>query len=67
MDLRKKDLLSWQNILNSRQTVADIEVLHGGISRIYISLLNKWKPCHGDINSRPHNFRMAQEKYFQFQ
>ena len=28
-----------------------------GISRIYISLSNKWKPCHGAINSRPRNFK----------
>ena len=43
MDLRKKNLSSWLNILNSRQIVADIgdklvnqgEVLRGGISRIY--------------------------------
>ena len=45
-DLRIKNVLSWQNILNNRQIVADIEekranqgeVLRGGISRIYFSL-----------------------------
>ena len=41
--------------------------LHGGISPIYLSLSNKWKPCHRAINSRTRNFRTAQEKYFQFQ
>ena len=68
-------MLSWQNILNSRQIVADIEeksanqgeVLHGGISRIYLSLSNKWKPCHGAINSRPRKLTTALEKYFRFQ
>ena len=51
MDLRYKNLLSWQNILGSRQIVADIEekltnqgkVLRtrGGISRIHLSLSSK--------------------------
>ena len=62
IDLRKKNLLSWQNIWNSRQIAADIEeklanqgeVHRGGISPIYLSLWNKWEPCHGAINSRPH-------------
>ena len=75
IDLRKKNLLSWQNILNSRQIAADIEeklanqgeVLRGGISRIYLSLSNKWKPWHGAINSWPRNLRTAVEKYFRFQ
>ena len=66
--------MSWQNILNSRQTAADIEeklanqgeVICGGISCIYLSLSNKWKPCYRAINSRPHNFRMTLEKYFDF-
>ena len=48
MDLRKRNLLSWQNILNSRQIATDIEeklvnqeeVLHEGISRLYLSLSN---------------------------
>ena len=39
-------MLSWQNVFNSRQSAADIEeklanqgeVLHGGISHIYLSL-----------------------------
>ena len=49
-------MLSWQNILGSRQIVADIEekldnqgeVLRtrGGISCIHLSLSSKWKPCH---------------------
>ena len=39
------------------------EVLRGGISRIYLSLLNKWKPCHGAINSWPRNLRTALEKW----
>ena len=34
---------------------------------IYLSSSNKWKPCHGAINSRPRNLRMALEKYFRFQ
>ena len=75
IDLRKKNLLSWQNILNSRQITADIkeklanqrEVLHGWISCIYLSLSNEWKPCHWAINSQPRNIRMTLEKYFQFQ
>ena len=33
-----------------------------GISRIYISLSKKWKPCHGAINSRPRNFKNGTEK-----
>ena len=45
-DLRIKNLLPWQNILSNRQIAADIEekqankgeVLHGGVSRIYLSL-----------------------------
>ena len=69
-----KHLLSWLNILSNRQIAADIqekwanqgEVLSGGISRIYLSLANKWKPCHGAINSRPRNLRMTLEKYFWF-
>ena len=73
--LRKKNLLSWQNILNSRQIAADIEeklankgeVLRGGISRIYLSLSNKWKPCHGAIYSWPRHLRTAPEEYFRFQ
>ena len=75
IDLRKKDLLSWQNILNSIQIAADIEeklanqgeVLHGGISCIYLSLSNKWKPCHGALTSQPCYLRMALEKYFRLQ
>ena len=63
------------NILNNRQVAADIEgklanrgeVLRGGMSRIYLSLSNKWKPCHGAINSRPCNLRTALEKCFRFQ
>ena len=68
-------MLSWQNTLNSRQIAADIEeklanqgeVLRGGISRIYLSLSNKWKPWHGAINSWPRNLRTAVEKYLRFQ
>ena len=75
MDLRKKNLSSWLNILNSRQIVADIgdklvdqgEVLHGGIGSIYFSLSNKWKQCHGVRNSWPRNLRTALKKYFRFQ
>ena len=74
IDLGNKNLLSWQNILNSRQIAADIEeklanqreILRGGISRIYLSLLNKWKPSHVAINSRPVNFRTALESTFDF-
>ena len=66
--------MSWQNILNDRQIAADIEeklanqgeVLRGGISRLYLSLSNEWKRCHGAINSRPRNLRTPLEKYFRF-
>ena len=43
------------------------KILCRGISRIYLSISNKWKPCHRAINSRPRNLRTALEKYFQFQ
>ena len=73
-DFRIKNLLSWQNILSNRQIAADIEekwpnqeVIHRGIRPIYLSSSNKWKPCHGAINSRPRNLRTALEKYFRFQ
>ena len=74
-DFRIKNLLSWQNILSNRQIAADIEekwanqgeVLRRGISPIYLSSSNKWKPCHGAINSRPSNLRTALKKYFRFQ
>ena len=36
------------------------------ISRIYISLSNKWKPSHGAINSRPRNFKNGTGKVFRF-
>ena len=73
-DLRITNLLSWQNILSNRQIAADIEekwanqgeVLRRGISPIYLSSSNKWKPCHGAINSRPRNLRTTLEKYFRF-
>ena len=63
-------MLSWQNILNSEQIATDIEekyvnqgeVLRGGISRSYLSLSNKWKRCHGAINSRPRNFKSGTGK-----
>ena len=68
-------MLSWQNILSKRQIAADLkekwanqgDVLRGGISPIYLSSSNKWKPCLGTIKSRPRNLREAMEKYFQFQ
>ena len=49
IDLRIKNLLSWQNILNNRQITVDMEkklanqgeVFRGRISRIYLSLSNK--------------------------
>ena len=74
-DFRIKYLLSWQNVMSNRQIAADIkekganqgEVLGEGISPIYLSSSNKWKPCHGAINSRPRNLRTALEKYFRFQ
>ena len=74
-DLRIKNVLSWQNILSNRQIAADIEgkwtnqgeVLCGGISRIYLSLANKSKSCHGAITCQPGNLRTALEKYFRFQ
>ena len=43
------------------------EVLRRGISPIYFSSSNKWKPCHGAINSRPRNLGAALEKYFWLQ
>ena len=75
MVLRIKNVLPWQNILNNRQIAAGIEEkqpikkksFREGISRIYLSLSNKWKKCHGAINSRPRNLRAALEKYFRFQ
>ena len=33
----------------------------------FLSLSNKWKPCHGAINSQPRNLRTALEMYFRFQ
>ena len=68
-DLRIKNLLSWQNNLSNRQIAADIKEkwANQGISPIYLSSSNKWKRCHGAINSRPRNLRTALEKYFQFQ
>ena len=75
-NLREKSFLSWQNIWNSRQITTDIKEKlgnKGGLSWrriqsciIYLSLWNKWRPCHGAINSRPRNLRMALEKYFWF-
>ena len=74
-DFRIKKLLSWQNILSNRQIAADVEekwpnqweVLRRGISPIYLSSSNKWKPCHRAINSRPRNLTAVLEKYFRFQ
>ena len=71
----RTNLLFWQNTLSNRQIAADIEkklanqgeVLRRGISPIYLSSSNKWKLCHGAINSRPRNLRKAMEKYFRFQ
>ena len=37
------------------------------ISPIYLFSSNKWKPCHGAINSRPLNLRTALQKYIRFQ
>ena len=67
-------MLPWQNILSNRQIAADVEekranqgeVLRWGISPIYLSSSNKWKPCHRAINSRLHNLRMALECTFDF-
>ena len=76
MNLRYKNLLSWHNILGSRQIVADIEEkfanqgedlrTRGGISRIHLSLSSKWKPCHGANDSRPRNLQTGLKKYFRF-
>ena len=74
-DFTIQSLLSSQVILSNRQIAADIEekwvnqgdVLRRGISPIYRSSSNKWKPCHGAINSRSRNLRAALEKYFRFQ
>ena len=68
-------MLFWQNILSNGQIAEGIEekcvnqgeVLCRGIGPIYLSSSNKWRPCHGAINSRPHNLRMALEKCFRFQ
>ena len=70
-------MLSWQNILGSRQIVADTEeklanqgeVLrtHRGISHIHLSLSSKWKPFYGAINSWPYNLQTTLKKYFRFQ
>ena len=43
------------------------KVLCGGISRIYLSISTKWKPCHGSINSRPRHLRTTLGKHFRFQ
>ena len=43
------------------------EVFRRGISPIYLSSSNKWKPYHETINSRPRNLKMALEKFFRFQ
>ena len=69
-------MLSWHNILSSRQIVADREeklanqgeVLRtrGGISRIHLFLSSKCKPCYGAINSWPRNLQTALKKNFQF-
>ena len=61
--------------MNNRQIAGDIEeklanqgeVLPGEISRIYLFLSNKWKPCQGAMKRRPSNLRTALEKYFRFQ
>ena len=62
---RLKNLLSWQNILNSRQ-LQQMQKKNKPIKErssveesvvFFLFLLNKWKPCHRAINSRPHNFR----------
>ena len=70
-DFRIKNFLSWQNILSNRQIAADIEEKWASpssrISPNYLSSSNKWKPCHGIINSWPRNLRTALEKYFRFQ
>ena len=68
-------MLSWQNVLNSRQIVAakeeklanQGEALCGEIIHIYLSLSNKWRLCQGAINSRSCNFKTTLEKYFWFQ
>ena len=75
IDLRIKSLLCCENILDNKQIAADIEekwanqgeVLCGGISRIYLSLSNKWKPWHRAINSWLGNLRTPLEKYFRSQ
>ena len=78
IDLRIKNLMSWQNILNNRQIAADaadIEeklankggFLRRGISGNYLYLSNKRKPYHGAINSWPRNLKTTLEKYFRFQ
>ena len=69
-DFRMKNFLSLQNILSNRQIAVDIgeklsnpeEALHRGISPIYLSSSNKYKPSYGAINSRPLNLRTALEK-----
>ena len=75
IDFRIKTVLSWKNILSNRQIAAGIEekwanqgeLVRARISPIYLSSSNKWKPCHGAINSRPSDLRTTLEKYFRFQ
>ena len=74
-DFRIRKLLSWQNILSNRQIAVYVEekwanqgeFVRAGISPIYLSSSNEWKPCQGAINSRSRNLRTALEKYFRFQ
>ena len=72
---KNKKIVVLVEYFEQRQIAADIEekwanegeVFHGGISHIYLSLANKWKPYHGAINSWPRNLRTALEKCLQFQ
>ena len=54
------DCNRYKKIANREKTLC------GGISRIYLSFSNIWKPCHGAINIRLRNLRTALEKYFRF-
>ena len=72
---KNKKFVFWAEYFEQHKIAADIEekstnegeVIRGGISRIYLSLSNKLKPCHRPINSRPSNLRTALEKYIWFQ
>ena len=54
------DCNRYKKIANREKTLC------GGISRIYLSFSNIWKPCHGAINIRLRNLRTALKNTFDF-